>query len=513
MPLPAGGNTPWPPTSIAPVTARLSTWSAWYSGDPEQLSLVYGGMAGNDATGAFASERGGWKAAVKRTVQRWFWGARPLNAGEQRTKLHVPIAADIASTSADLLFSEPPTLKVEDTATQTVLDDLVEEGLHATLLEAAEIAAALGGVYLRVCWDTEYSDRPWLAAVHPDAAVPEWQWGRLAAVTFWRVLADDGRVVVRHLERHEPGRIMHAVYEGDRDVLGRRVELTAFPQTQALADAITQDDDTIATGVDRMTAVYVPNMRPNRLWRNLPDAAPLGRSDYAGVEPLMDALDETYSSWMRDIRLGKGRLIVPRDYLQPLGPGKGAAVDLDREVYEALNTMGGEDGRMALTVAQFAIRVDEHSRTATELLTRIVAAGGYSAQTFGLTGDVAVTATEVTARERRSMITRDRKTRYCKPELADIVETLLAVYRTVFAATVTPARPKIKFGDSVSESPEALAQTAQLLRAAEAASTRTLVELVHPDWDKTQIDAEVQTITAEKATMVPAPDTPPSLDS
>ena len=68
--------------------------------------------------------------------------------------------------------------------------------------------------------------------------------------------------------------------------------------------------DEIETGIKRLTAVYVPNMLPNRLYRG----SFLGRSDFSGVEGLMDALDECYTSWIRDLRLGRGRIIVPSEY-------------------------------------------------------------------------------------------------------------------------------------------------------------------------------------------------------
>ena len=42
----------------------------------------------------------------------------------------------------------------------------------------------------------------------------------------------------------------------------------------------------------------------------------MGRSDYDNLRDLMDALDESYSSWMRDIRLAKARLIVPAQFLR-----------------------------------------------------------------------------------------------------------------------------------------------------------------------------------------------------
>ncbi|MET8335488.1 hypothetical protein ABZV14_11485 [Streptosporangium canum] len=273
----------------------------------------------------------------------------------------------------------------------TPIYDTIENGLQATLLEGAEVGAALGGYYLRALWDTEVSKRPWLAAVHADAAVPEFRWGKLAAVTFWRVVEQlDDHTFLRHLERHEPGRILHGLYSGERGDLGKPIPLASNPATAGLQPVV-------ETKIKKLTAVYVPNMRPNREWRNLPAGANLGRSDFAGpVLSLMDALDETCTSWMRDVRHGKGRIHVLSSYLQSQSPGKGAYFDPDREVYEALNVLGGDD-RMEITATQFAIRVAEQRDTAAELLASILRATGYSTHSFGLTGDVAVTATEVTA--------------------------------------------------------------------------------------------------------------------
>ena len=501
MPLPDGGNVPWPPQHCGPINAQYAAWSAWYAGDPEQLSAIYGGARGSrDTTGFFASERGGFRAGVRRafdSVRRWFWGnTRSSNTPRQR--LHVPIAGDIASASADLLFSEPPAVTAADDATQARLAELLDDGTHATLLEAAEICAALGGVFLRIVWDpASRPGRPWITAVHPDVAVPEWSWGRLSAVTFWRDIARDGRTVVRHLERHEPGVIIHGVYEGDTETLGRLVPLTDYPQTASLADEQLVNGNEVRTGAPGITAVYVPNMRPNRLWRTVPDAAYLGRSDYAGVEPLMDALDMTYSSWMRDVELGKARLIVPREYLRPNGgPGQGASVDLDQEVYEGINSMASDAGGVEIKEVQFEIRVAEHQATIADLKASIVTAAGYSGQTFGLSGDVAMTATEVAARERRSLITRDRKTRYWRPELAGLYETLLYVDAALFGTAVVPQRPQVEWADSVSVDPLAQAQTLQALATAEAISTWQKVKTLHPDWQTSEVQAEVDRIHA-----------------
>lgn len=504
MPLPIGGKTPWPPRELGGAQNRMAAWSAWYSGDPDQLSAVYGGQSGYDPTGTgfFASEKGGWahRGGVSGWLQRLFWGARtPM--GERRTKLHIPIAGDLASTSADLLFSEPPTISVGNAKTQQRLDKL-NRRLHTRLLEAAEVQAALGGVYLRVCWDKdERPDGPWISAVHADAAVPEWCYDSLGAVTFWRVVEVDGNNVWRHLERHEPGAIMHGLYKGDPDELGVRMALEDHPATAPLADENMLPGDIIDTGVPgRLTAVYVPNMKPNRLWRANAAASGLGRSDYSGVEPLMDSLDETWSSWMRDIRLAKGRVIVPDVYLDSNGPGKGARWDVDREVYETLSLLPQPGGPPQMTIVQFAIRVEEHSRTAKEMLARIISDAGYSLQTFGMDPGPkgATTATEVNSRDKQSATTRDRKIEYWKPELVELLETLQLVDVAQFGSGIAVEEPDLGFGDAVSQDPESVARTLQLLEAAQAASTKTRVQMLHPDWDEPRVDAEVALILGEQ---------------
>lgn len=502
MPLPTGGA--WPPAALDPVRDKLTVWDAWYCGDPNALAAVYGGQADTDGTGFFNSERGGWRAAVGRTLQRWFW-AQPTPSGEQRSKLHVPIASDIATTSSALLFSEPPTVKAGDDATNKRLEALVDDGLHGTLLEAAELAAALGGVYLRVVWDREAYSAPWLDAHPASHAVPEWQWGRLSAVTFWRVLEADGDHVVRHLERHEPGYILHGLYKGTRDELGRRVPLTDQPATAGIARALGPSGDAIPTGIKQLTAVYVPNMRPNRLWRGNSAAAHLGRPDIAGAEPLLDALDEVYSSWMRDIEIGKGRVIVPSAYLESNGPGKGASWDADRRIYSTLNMLPRSGDAATIEAVQFQIRVTEHRETAQDLVEQILRSAGYSSQTFGEQGQAAVTATEVVARERQSFTTRNRKVVYWRPALMDAVETLLAIDKAVYGTPVTVERPDIEFGDSVSEDPQTIATTVELLRRAEAASAETRVRIVNPDWDDTAVAEEADRILKEAGALVADP--------
>jgi hypothetical protein len=507
-------SRPWPPPEYNPITYQFRVWDAWWSADPVKLQWVFYNLGANSPVGRayFATtgepglpipRPGQFRGGLLGSIAYTFWGA-PTPPGEKRTKLHVPIASDIASTSADLLFSKPPTVTASNPANQAALDQLMDDGTHAKLLEAAEMASALGGAYLRVVWDTDVSDEPMLNAVPADSAVPLFSHGKLMGVTFWRIISDDGTEVVRHLETHAPGQnaIFHQVYVGDQTDLGRIYPLTDFPETANFAQYLSEGNAITFPDMPKnaSTVVYIPNMLPNKIWRDLgPQVAPLGRSDFSGVEPLMDALDEAYSSWQRDIRLAKARLIVPQQYLDNIGRGKGAVFDPDRQVYSPVSMMTSSGGTSDIMANQFQIRVQEHQQTCNDYINRIVQGAGYSGQTFGeYDGGPAMTATEIRARERKTLITRNKKVLYWRPGLRDILYGYLAVKQSIFNdKSVTPERPEVEFPEVVLPDQLELAQTAMALSQADAASKETLVKMIHPDWSDEEVKTEVRMIYAE----------------
>ncbi|MFH9038491.1 phage portal protein [Streptomyces sp. NPDC017966] len=481
--------TAWPPPELAEVFAQQDIWSAWYAGTPEGLADAYLN-APNDRP---AVRRKGFLARLG----RWFWG-QPTPIGERPSKLHVPLAGAIAATSANLLFGSPLNLTTDDKATQERLDQLADDTTYAVLREAAEICAALGGVYLRVVWDQSVQDKPWLVAASPDIAVPEWKWGRLSAVTFWNVIREDANTVVRQLERHEPGWIRHSVWVGSQNELGTQMALTDFPETAGLADLVI-DGDSIPTGTFKLTAQYVPNLKPNKLWRHLPAAGHLGRSDFSGVEALMDALDEAYSDWMRDLRTGKARLLVGTEVLDNLGRGQGGYFDIDRELFAPLNLAPGEDSGSVIEQVQFNIRTEEHRALCADLAERIILGASYSLQTFGVTSKESgnPTATEIAARERQSLTTRANKASYWRPALAHLFGVLLEIDRAVFGTSVIPVEPHVEFPDLVAPDPSETAEQLDLLSRAGAISTFEKVRRLNPDWREEQVLEEVARIREE----------------
>ncbi|QCQ57450.1 portal protein [Microbacterium phage Sucha] len=561
MPLPAN-DTPWPPTKDLDRYATMRVNAIWYEGDPQKLGGLYqGGTVEAATTGTEGMAR-----RIYTTVKRWFWGLPPAE-GERDTKIHVPIAQDIATLSSELLFSQTPVIKLDvpkierekappapspitgtlppdpitgevpetgappvDQATGEVATEVVDDpagieaqatlewlldriGLQAVLLASAETQSPLGSVCLRVAWDETIDDKaPFITRVDADAAIPEYRWGKLVALTFWRVIYVKGNKVVRHLERYERGLVLHGLYEGTGDNLGHQIPLASYEETAWLAEegVLQNGNELVGVPEGAFLATSVPNKLPDPSDRQ----AAIGASDFSpGVLTLMDAVDEIATSLMRDIDLGKGRVFLARYMLEDKGAGRGAEFNEDQRYFSPLNLNPAEQEQMPLIASQFAIRVDEHLRSIEWYAAKAVRAAGYNPDSdFGDDGGD-MTATEYTGKNRRSFSTREKKVLYWTEALRQVIESLILVFNEKFAVAAgkTPipeeypiliefppaARPDIKF----------LAETASLMKSAEAASMKVRVQLLHPDWDDTQIDQEVEIIQSElkaSATIDPA---------
>lgn len=486
-------DTAWPPRDLEPLLLQAGVHDAWWEGDANRLAAVYAGT-----TDGKTKNRAG-------RVASFFW-AKKQPPRESRSRIHVPVASDISEAASRLLFGEAPTWAAADARTQARLDLIVgSEHANGVLLGAAEMQSALGGVYLRALIDKTMFDHATFTSHDVDQAVPEWRHGQLVAVTFWTVTRREGQHVYRHLERHEPGVIMHGLYRGTATNLGTRVLLVDDPATEHLALEVGTAGE-IPTGIDQLTATYVPNKTPNRRFRTSPVLAEHGRSDFYAAEGIFDAIDETYSSWMRDVRLGKGRIIVPQQYLEGSRPGGGVEFDEDREIFQGLEMLGGVSEGSPFTGTQFKIRVQEHQETIRDLTRSALRAAGLSPASFGDDAvPVNTTATEIKARKELSEGTRSIKLGHWRPRLTEFARALLDLDRIHYGGAAPATEVNVLFSREAQADPEALARTAQMLAAAGAASTETLVRTVQPGWDDELVTAEVARIQAEQGQTVADP--------
>jgi hypothetical protein len=533
MPLPISDDkSVWPPKSMTNIFAYMNQWSAWYSNDLSKLQIAYGGGITADSTGFFASDTGGFKQTIGQRLQRFFVGQRIIGTN-RNTKMPIPIAGMMCQAMADLMYADPPTFTVRiDTdndgngvskqaanPTQERLNELADDSMYATLAQATEIGAVLGGSFLRVVWDKSIvPDRPFLDAVDADQALPEFRWGRLTAVTFWSVVSKVGTKVWRHLERHEldangNGIILHGLYLGEDTHLGNKISLNSIPETMAFY-VLTENSNVagqIESGTPGLCVEYMPNQGPQRLFRTDPVGRYLGRSSLDGIEHLMDQLAETMSDWMRARRAAKARVWYDKGLLGNPGPGQGQVADLDQEIYVGTSeSIKGPNVKMSdkMQVLQPTFDPKGFEATASYLLEQILQMSGFALQTFGIVQTRTqsdTTATEIESRERRTFLTRARQIRTAIPHLSRILTKLLAVDKEIFGTPNVESPIWVEFPDSVQESMLRLAQTVQTLFAGQSSSLEERIKILHPDWNDDMWDDEVMKVKAEFAPSVTDP--------
>lgn len=524
--------TVWPPRPFDIAFARFAELDAWYAGDTATLHAIYSGQYSGRSGITHTVQGRSYRGGVLGTLSKWWWG-QPIAEGEGRMKMHLPLAADLCTLSADLLFGEAPQVMfvrpddiTPDGADTTVkwkhpaqdrLDELVaSDESHAEWLLAGEYAAALGGAYVSVAWDKTISDRVFPKVFAADCAIPHFRHGRLASVRLWTEYAE-GSEIYRLVEEHQPGTITFSLYRGTAKVLGAQVPLgtrleTTFYETmrsESDYEAVALGGDlslsvAVGTGSDHLAVVYLKNAAPVRDWRKLGELANLGRSDLDGIQDILDKVDQTWSSLLRDVDNGQGRLIVSEDVLELTGTGQGAQFDTYRQVFTPVGSALGKtaDGSGPIGIVQFDIRVQAHLDTIEGLKKELASALGYSESHLGIdnkAGSGDRTATAVTADLSDSERTRDKKALYAKAAMAQWSRVALEIDATVFSSgLVVDELPDVVFAPVSQADPEKNARTAQLLDAAHAASRKEIVRTIHPEWDEQQLDDEVDLIEQER---------------
>ena len=418
-----------------------------------------------------------------------------------KVKLHVPAAADIANTAANLLFGEEPRFtiydsvkgKTEDESQPRLSEIITENMLIQKLHESAELGSASGDVFLKCKYDKDNATMPIIDIVKAQDALPEYRLSKLECIHFFTILHYDRntRTYWRVYEKYEHGKITTKVFKGDASNLGSE-------DSDAL-QMLGIEEETL-TPVQMLLASHVFNVRPSRVWRTNDK----GRSDFEGLRDMLDSLDEVYTSWMRDIRLAKSRLIVPAEYLRrnkdDMFPDGQYTYDFDEDVETlvALDIMN--DANMTITPSQFAIRSAEHATTFDTTLKTIVSMAGYSPQTFGL--DIQGNAQSGTSRkilERKSLETNKKKQAYWVNPLQKFMTAVMQLDKALYGNDKLHDSDmvRVEMHDPDINDPTEVSSTVNMLRSAQAASTEVLVKMQHNDWTQEQVDEEVQKINEQ----------------
>lgn len=481
-------DTPWPPLDARPALRDMREWAAyWTNRDSDLLQPGPGDDAGSST---------------------WWgkWIARRRTSSPQTTRARnivtVPIAGDIAMTSADLLFGDVAPLSAGEDASPDLTARLEELATRITLdlHAAADMSAGLGGVWLVPRWDTTITDRCVVQPVGQDQVFAEWRSGMMVAATIVETLpplSEGDQDVWRHFERHETGIVHHQLRRGTTDQIGRPVPVTEHPATKYLADLINTDGTGISLAP--MLAVgapagIMPTFVPNSFNR-ASRSREWGAADIAKSSTLrmIDMLNETYSSWGREIRVGQARILIARSLLDDNN-----RLDLDDEVFSPVELDEAKTSEPIKPV-EFQLRTEKFQATAQHLTEQIVSAAGYAPQTFGIHTEGAISGTAHRLRELRTHRTTGKKQSAWSPAYPRLARWMLAVDRAVYGmqGADQPETLSVVWPETDTDEPKERAETIRMLGEARAMSMRTRVQLAQPDLTPEQVDEEVQRIRAE----------------
>jgi len=209
----------------------------------------------------------------------------------------------LSNLSADLLFGEQPDFLAGDESDEgaiEALDRLVRDNeIYTTLYEAALAGSFRGDAVLKVRWgqrNPEIENSPEEAIIEelpPVIYFPETDEDnirRVKAVNLaWlkSALRDSKQKFIR-VERHTPGLIENLLFElpesGGASIELKAAKPAAFSDVYLLGE---EPEETVQTKLPFIPVFHVPNFRyGSRFW---------GISDYQGLEPIFEALNERVS--------------------------------------------------------------------------------------------------------------------------------------------------------------------------------------------------------------------------
>lgn len=106
-------------------------------------------------------------------------------------------------------------------------------------------------------------------------------------------------------------------------------------------------------------------------------------------------------------------------------------------------------------------------------------------------------------RERKSLLTREKKGRYWTPALWEMFWQMQQLDRVAFNQNYSPQEVHVILQDSIIVDPRELSETIRNLDQAKAISAYMKVKAQHPDWDDEAVDNEVKRIQGENTISLP----------
>lgn len=301
--------------------------------------------------------------------------------------------------------------------------------------------------------------------------------------------------------------------------------LNALPETQDLAEIGLDEDGTYTfDGLKGLLAFEKPNKIPSLEFPH----GNYGASDYEGAIDSFDALDEAYSKIIEEIRSNRTIRYTPSSMIPRDRDGEQRLSDDFTNNYVKVESDPDQDAKNQITFSIIPDKTEDHKQKYVTALSAALNKAGLSPFAIGITGLESINASAESQQERNKVTleTRKAKLELWKPFLEKMYEQILAyndwLVRNVkgikqdgfkpIDATLDQIKVRVEFGDYIMDTEKQRTEIWGSAKSMGVASIHEAVRKIHPDWEDTDIEEEVNLIRYENGMAADDPSLLPELD-
>jgi len=282
-----------------------------------------------------------------------------------------------------------------------LLNEILKENKSNDLIVKSAMTESWGRKFgWKISFDNNISEYPIIEKYSPLRYKAHYMRGRLRGMTFFEDYIGTHNNKYQLHEEYGYGFIRYKLFKITITGL-KEVPLTTLPETESLKDNETIPVDLLLCGEKESI-----------------------KSDYQGIVSEFDAIDEAWSQFLDEIRMGREETYIPEILMQ------GKTFDKFRKHYTETGTDNKENSENKISHNQPAIRSDEYIKAINALFTNILAVTGLSPITVGINDGIGANSDDeaLQKRETASIRTRNEMIKAWEPYLEDFYMTLLRAY-------------------------------------------------------------------------------------
>jgi hypothetical protein len=508
-------------------TKRIEEYRIWFGGNAKNIREMY------------ANSKSGLGDSLN-----YFWAKAP----KTKRMLHTGIPGLISRKMATILFgggvtfkasvyalnedgTPDPNAKIDEAKTkqaQDIIDNLIiQTNLIDKMSEAAQNESWSAGCFYKLSHDVSLSDYPILEITTVRNAEVVEERGIVQAIVFktWIEKKNTRYRLNEIYTTNEDGDavVTHKLYKIKSNNEIEEVDLEEIEEGVEVLETYNNADKTafVYKGLKGILAFYKPNMKPSHEFPN----TPYGASDYEGAIDSFDALDESYSQLISEIRDNQTLRYIPEDLIPREVSDDGEILEylLDDSFvtnYVKIRGDADQDADNKIDIQYIEDKTESLLAKYRTALTTAINHAGLSPLALGITGLEAVNTSAESQQERNktTLETRKLKIALWKPHLVKLMTKIIEL--NSWMQKNTTARQKafakidldfdntdisVEFGEYIVEPVGTKINQWGSAKMQKVASTKEAVKNIHPDWSDEQIIEEVNAIKFEEGVTLDNP--------